>query len=237
MATVVLVHGLFGAFGDKRMWRRLDSHRLVVPDLLGYGEHAATSQRITIEAQVKHLRALLGEEPVHMVGHSVGCVLASLYAHQYPDDVLGLVNVEGNFTLADAFWSAELARKPAAEAAALLEQARADPAAWFGGATDPYEIDSARAMLAFQPADTLQAMAASVVAITGASTWEPLLREVFARTPVHLLAGETSRADWNVPDWALQAARSYTELPGVGHMMMFQQPEAFGDAVASLVEA
>ena len=35
----------------------------------------------------------------------------------------------------------------------------------------------------------------------------------------------------------LQAARSYTELPGVGHTMMFQQPEAFGDAVASLVEA
>jgi len=80
-------------------------------------------------------------------------------------------------------------------------------------------------------------MAASVVAITGAPTWEPLLREVFARTPVHLLAGEKSRAAWNVPDWALQAARSYTELPGVGHTMMFQQPEAFGDAVASLVEA
>ncbi|MHB8296793.1 MAG: alpha/beta fold hydrolase [Acidimicrobiales bacterium] len=237
MATVVLVHGLFGAFGDRRMWRRLDSHRVVVPDLLGYGEHAATSEKITIEAQVEHVRALLDDEPVHMVGHSVGGVLTSLYAHQHPDDVLGLVNVEGNFTLADAFWSAELARKPAAEAAALLEHDRADPAAWFDGTTNPYEIDSARAMLAFQPASTLQAMAASVVAITGAPTWEPLLREVFARTPVHLLAGETSRAAWNVPDWALQAARSYTQLPGVGHTMMFQQPEAFGDAVASLVEA
>lgn len=237
MATVVLVHGLYGAFGDQRTWRRLASHRVVVPDLLGYGDQAATSQRITIEAQVEHVRSLLGDEPVHMVGHSVGWVLTSLYAHQHPDDVLSLVNVEGNFTLADAFWSAELARKPAAEAAALLDQARADPAGWFGGTTDPYEIDSARAMLAFQPASTLQAMAASVVAITGAPTWEPLLREVFARTPVHLLAGEKSRAAWNVPDWALHAARSYTEVPGVGHAMMFQQPEAFGDAVASLVGA
>lgn len=237
MATVVLVHGLFGALGDQRMWRRLDSHRLVVPDLLGYGEHAATSEKITIEAQVEHVRTLLDDEPAYMVGHSVGGVITSLYAHQYPDDVLGLVNVEGNFTLADAFWSAELARKPAAEASALLEQYRADPAAWFGGTTNPYEIDSARAMLAFQPASTLQAMAASVVAITGAPTWEPLLRKVFSRTPVHVLAGETSRAAWHVPDWALQAARSYTELPNVGHTMMFQQPEAFGDAVASLVEA
>lgn len=42
--------------------------------------------------------------------------------------MLGLVDVEGNFTLADAFWSAELARKPAAEAEALLESYRADPA-------------------------------------------------------------------------------------------------------------
>ena len=237
MATVVLVHGLFGAFGDRRTWCRLDSHRVVVPDLLGYGEHAATSEKITIEAQVEHVRDLLGDEPVHMVGHSVGAVLTSLYAHRHPDDVLGLVNVEGNFTLADAFWSAALAKRPAAEAAALLEDYRADPAAWFDGTTDPYEIASARAMLAFQPASTLQAMAASVVAITGAATWEPLLREVFARTPVHLVAGEMSRAAWSVPDWALQAARSYTEFPDAGHTMMFQQPEAFGDAIASLVEA
>lgn len=237
MATVVLVHGLFGAFGDQRTWSRLTPQRIVVPDLLGYGKLASTRESIGIAAQVEHLRTLVGHERVHMVGHSVGGVIASLYAHRYPNDVLGLVNVEGNFTLADAFWSAELARKPAAEAAALLEQYRADPAAWFGGTADPYETESARAMLAFQPASTLQAMAASVVGVTGDSTWEPSLREVFARTPVHLVAGERSRADWNVPGWALQEACSYTELAGVGHAMMFQQPETFGDTLAGLVGA
>ncbi len=89
MATVVLAHRLFGAFGDRRTWRRLDSHRVVVPDVLGYGEHAATSEKITIQAQVEHVRDLLGDERVHMVGHSVGGVLASLFTH-HPDDVLGL---------------------------------------------------------------------------------------------------------------------------------------------------
>jgi lipase len=235
MATVVLVHGLFGAFGDERTWSRLAPRRVVVPDLLGYGEHSATTEPVTMDAQVAHLRELLGREPVHVVGHSVGGVIAALYAHRYPDDVLGLISVEGNFTLADAFWSAEFAKKSAAEAAVLLGAYRADPAAWFGYTTDPYEIDSARAMLAFQPASTLQATAASVVAVTGASTWEPLLRDVFARTSVHLIAGEASRAEWNVPGWALTAASSYTELPGVGHAMMFQRPETFGDTLANLL--
>lgn len=90
-------------------------------------------------------------------------------------------------------------------------------------------------MLAFQPASTLQATAASVVAITGAPTWEPLVREVLRRTPVHLVAGQLSRQGWNVPAWTLNAAASYTELSGVGHAMMFERPEEFGDAVAALV--
>lgn len=53
---------------------------------------------VTIDAQVEHLRELLGPVPVHVVGHSVGGVIAALYAHRYPDDVLGMINVEGNAT-------------------------------------------------------------------------------------------------------------------------------------------
>lgn len=102
----------------------------------------------------------------------------------------------------------------------------------FRGTTDPYELASARTMLAFQLASTLQATAASVVTITGAPTWE----QVFARTPVHLVAGQLSRQDWHVPAWALAAAASYTELPAVGHSMMFQHPEQFGDAIAALIQ-
>jgi lipase len=237
VATVVLIHGLFGAFGDKRTWSRLDPHRVLVPDLLGYGQHADSSEPVSVEAQVRHLGAVIGARPVHLVGHSVGGVIASLYAHEHPDYVLSVVNVEGNFTLSDAFWSAELAKMPESAAAGWLEVYRGDPAAWFGGTSDPYEIESAGAMLAFQPIRTLQAMAASVVEITGAPGWEQVLRELFANVPVHLVAGERSRAGWNIPPWALQAAQSYTELSGVGHAMMFQRPEAFGDVLASLLEA
>jgi pimeloyl-ACP methyl ester carboxylesterase len=97
--------------------------------------------------------AAQGTDPVHLVGHSVGGVIATLYAHQYPGDTLSLINVEGNLTLAGAFWSAEMAKMPAEQAAALLDKYRADPAAWFGATTDPCEIQNAVDMLAFQPAE------------------------------------------------------------------------------------
>jgi pimeloyl-ACP methyl ester carboxylesterase len=159
-----------------------------------------------------------------------------VYAHRYPGDVASFVSVEGNFTLADAFWSAELAKKPAAEAEALLAGYRADPAGWLGGSPSADQVASASRMLCFQPARTSQAMAASIVAVTGAPSWQSLLQEVFARTPVHLVAGEHSRSAWNVPDWALSRARSYTEMPGVGHLMTIERPEAFGDVVSGLLE-
>jgi lipase len=59
---------------------------------------------------------------------------------------------------------------------------------------------------------------------------------VFAHTPVHLVSGERSRHGWNVPGWALAAARSYIELPGVGHTMMFERPEAFGNALVDIID-
>ena len=204
--------------------------------MLGYGEHAGCESEITMDSQVEHLRELLGPRPVYLVGHSVGAVIVTLYASKYASDVLGLINVEGNFSSGDAFLSADLARKSSDEVEGLLHSYREDPAAWFGGTSDPYRIKSAQAILAFQPGLTVQATAASVVSVTGAPTWEPVLRTVFAHTPVDLVAGQTSRPDWHVPDWALAAARSYTEIAGVGHAMMFEQPETFGDTLATLIQ-
>jgi lipase len=74
------------------------------------------------------------------------------------------------------------------------------------------------------------------VSFTRTPAWEAMLREVFATMPVHLLAGERSRAAWDVPPWALAAARSYTELPGTGHLMMLEEPELFGSTLADLLE-
>lgn len=64
---------------------------------------------------------------------------------------------------------------------------------------------------------------------------EPKMRSVFGRMPVHLMAGGRSRAGWDVPAWALQAAASYSELPQVGHMVMLEAPQAFAQVLVTIL--
>lgn len=236
MAPIVFIHGLIGAFADPRALSLLDQAVILAPDLHGYGSAAADGEReVTIGHQVDFVRRLIDaetpDEPVHLVGHSVGGVIAAGYAHRFPDGVASFVNAEGNFTLADAFWSSQLAASTQSEVDGILAWIRSDPEQWLRAAgVDPTEdrVRAAREALAFQPATTVHAMARAVVAYTGRPEYEAMLREVFERVPVHLVAGARSRPGWNVPDWALEAAASYTEIPGAGHMLMLEAPEAFG---------
>src|SRR5581483_326742 len=72
----------------------------------------------------------LGYDQAHLVGHSVGGAVAVVVASRYPESVASLVDVEGNFTLKDAFWSEQLAKMGRSQAEAVLESYRADPRAW-----------------------------------------------------------------------------------------------------------
>lgn len=191
--------------------------------MLGYGSEArADPAGLTIDAQVDYVRTAVERAsyggPVHVVGHSIGGVIGAVYAHRFPEQVASFVSVEGNFTLVDAFWSAQLATKTPDE---VREAMRSNAAA-------------AQA-LDFQPATTVRAMARAVIEFTGDPGYEGLLRDVFARTPVHLVAGGRSRAGWDVPGWALAAAATYTEVPDAGHMVMQEAPEAFGAVLARIL--
>src|ERR1035441_4900667 len=88
----------------------------------------------TLPAQADELRSCIrrayGNTTVDVVGHSVGGVIAMLYASQEPSSVRRVVSVEGNFTLKDAFWSASLGRMSPVEAAAVLAGFTANPAGW-----------------------------------------------------------------------------------------------------------
>jgi lipase len=239
---VVVIHGLVGPFADVRNLRLLGSV-VAAPDLLGYGREAKVDpDGITIESQATHLYDSIGHlgsgARVHLVGHSVGAVVAALFAHRWPERVASFVNVEGNFTREDAFWSARVAAQAPAEVAEQLAADRAHPARWLreGGieVTDD-RVRLAAQALAYQPSTTIQAMAAAVVAFTGRPDYEPLLRQVFDHTPVHLVAGARSRSGWNVPEWALSAAASYAEISGAGHMVMLEAPGTFIATLADVV--
>lgn len=241
--VVVLIHGLIGSFADPRTLSLLDPATLLAPELHGYGSAAAPPKPITINEQVAFvhdsIEAVAPGSHVQLVGHSVGGVIAATFAHRYPRQVASFVNVEGNFTLEDAFWSRRLASLPPQEVREMLESHRSDPAQWLRsqGAPATAELtERARELLDFQPAETLRQMARAVVEHTRGPEYEHMLRDVFAQIPVHLVTGARSRTDWHVPEWALDAAASYTEIPNAGHMVMLEAPDALGRALHGLLD-
>lgn len=245
MLPIVLIHGLIGSFADPRMLSALQPAAVLTPDLHGYGSSITdpiTGLTIQHQADYVHdaIAAHFGRDArVHLVGHSVGGVVAADYIDRYPGQVATFVNVEGNFTLNDAFWSAKVATMSADEANQMMVRDQAEPARWLedsGIEATPGRVQAATEALAFQPASTVQASARAVVEYTGHSGYEDLLRQVFATVPVHLVAGAYSRAGWDVPDWALDGAASYTEIPDVGHMMMLEEPILFGQELRQIID-
>ena len=99
---VVLVHGFAGM---KENWLRLaaelDSRRVVIPDLPGWGEsERRDGEDYRVEAQAERLAAFLdalGLERVDLVGHSMGGHIAGLFAARHPERVetLTLVSSAG----------------------------------------------------------------------------------------------------------------------------------------------
>lgn len=98
--TVVLVHG----FGGDALWQWTEQirsfardHRLVVPNLLGFGASRSAEPRHEVEHQVEALVALLdhlGERDVDLVGLSYGGIVSWALAAQHPDRVRRLVLVD-----------------------------------------------------------------------------------------------------------------------------------------------
>ncbi|MDN0085247.1 alpha/beta hydrolase [Crenobacter sp. SG2305] len=243
LRSLVLIHGLMGTLNNLQLATSRSVYHAFAPDLLGYGQQAhRLSANLSLSDQVDYLAELIATEtgqPVILLGHSVGGAIAMLLADHYPERVSAVVNVEGNFTLNDAFWSASVAKQPVEEVEALIDGFHADPAAWLARAgvePNTERLAEAERWLACQGGATVRAMGRAVVEATGVPEYLRILRRVFERTPVHLVAGERSRDGWDVPDWALDAAASVTVMPGVGHMMMLEDPAGFGRMVAGLLD-
>jgi lipase len=241
---IVLIHGLMGSLDDPAIHACLPDRPVLAPPLLGYGEFSTTPPaRLSIAAQIAHIHRLVTERfgagPVHLVGHSMGGAIAPLFAEAYPHLTATIVDVEGNFTLKDAFWSGQLARMSEAQAEQMLARQRADPAAWLarlGIAINERTLASACEWLHLQPASTLRALGTALVKTTSKPDYLETVRKIFATHSVHLVAGERSRDDWDTPEWALDSAKSLTVMPGCGHLMMLDDPEGFGRVVAGLTD-
>lgn len=242
---IVLIHGLLAPLACfRRLEEMIQAAEAVSIHLIGYGDHySAVTEGITLSRQARHVAEQMerrGWSRAWVMGHSVGGAVAMLLADQRPDLVAGVINSEGNFTLKDAFWSSRIAKMSVAEWEAEFGSMLDDPAGWISRAdinSTPECFSWAKEMLASQPASTIQAMARAVIAETTPPTYlEALGRVVDRGTPLHLIAGERAVGGRDVTDWARRSARSFTVIPGTGHMMM-EAPQQFCSELDRILEA
>jgi pimeloyl-ACP methyl ester carboxylesterase len=73
--------------------RALPGARIAAHDLPGNGRHAAMRTPTTIAAMVEELRRERPETPVHLLGLSLGAMVAIEWARSHPDEVAGCVLV------------------------------------------------------------------------------------------------------------------------------------------------
>ena len=130
--TLVLLHGAgdsagsWASIADKLVPR----YRLVIPDLAGHGHSGPADGPLSVGQVLTGLEAVLRQgpqEPVILVGNSLGAWVALLYAKQHPDRVARVVLVNGGALVGDR-QDLSLLPKTREEAAALMTQLR-DPSA------------------------------------------------------------------------------------------------------------
>lgn len=239
---LVMVHGLLGPldyFAPQTLLPGLVVH---CPDLPGYGDAPPVSDPdATLADLAHHVAEHVRREvrtPAWILGHSLGGAVAMLLAHDAPELVAGVVNVEGNFTLKDAFWTSHIAARSVDAWSAEYEAMRADPEAWLRGVhveATPERVRRAAHILGYQPAAAVHVASRALVRGTRDPEYLVKVRRVVERVPLVLVAGERSEAAWDVPAWVREAAVASRVQPGAGHMMMLEDPEAFCGIVGDVV--
>lgn len=241
--TLLMIHGLVGSLDYFDPDARIETADVRTLDLLGYGDFRdANPARLTLHAQTEHVAsqmAVLPDRPVWLLGYSMGGAIAVLATERRPELVSGIINVEGNFTLRDAFWSRDIIAKSLEEWSNEYRAMLHDVPGWVtrcGVEPSKERVAWAASILEHQPAETVFAMSKAIVEETGDPAYLDAVRRVVeGGVPVHLIAGQRSAQDWDVPDFVRDSAQSYTRIAHAGHLMMLEQPVTFCRTVDSIL--
>ena len=234
---IVLVHG---ASHDRHTWHLQQAHldgagrQVLALDLPGHGDDR-NPPLTSIEAMAAWLLAVLEErvaQPVHLIGHSMGSLIALEAAARGGTQVASLVLVGSTLPMRVAPALLEAARSNPDEARAMINH-------WSFSATDGGpDGDAARAanlaMMARQPDGVL---AIDLAACDGYDGGPAAAAAV--RCPVWLVCGENDRmtppAGIELLREALRSGGSapHTEIiADCGHAIMAEQPGRLNEALS-----
>ena len=235
---LVCVHGF--PF-DRRVWQgqveafKAD-HRVLVPDLRGFGESGSPAGLVTMAQYAEDLRELLvlrHTGPVVLIGHSMGGYVALAFARHHPELVRGLVLVAtkasadsptaaaGRRTLADKALGEGPEAVVDAMAPRMLAPSRRDPAL------------EARVRALMTPLDP-QGAAGALLGMAERPDATPYLAQM--TVPALVVAGaedilippeESQKLARGIPGAHLAV------LPQAGHLVSLEQPEGFNQALTT----
>jgi len=226
--TLVLLHGAGDQAGT---WATVaetlaPTYRLVIPDLAGHGKSAPADGPISISQVLRGIEAILSQgpqDPVIIVGNSLGAWMGAWYAREHPGRVARLIMVNGGPLEGDRT-DLSLTPRNREEAAALMTQLR-DPKS---GPVPGYVLDDIVREAQGGPLARLVQTAGEMEQYV----LDGKLGEL--RTPVDLIWGESDKLF--PPAYAermlkeLPAAR-ITPIPGCGHVPHVECPTRFRAAL------
>lgn len=242
-STILLIHGLIGSLDYFDPARRVRNAEVKTVDLLGYGRYRnVNTSGLSLGDQASHVSEFIDDlecDCLWLLGHSMGGAIALMAATESSRRIDGVINVEGNFSLKDAFWSSGIAASLMADWVVEFDARRRDPARWLErtGVTPSGQRSAwAAEILNHQPASTVHAMSVAIVAGTAGAEGDQWCHQLAGRgTAIHLIAGARSAAHWDVPPAVRSSASSYHEIPETGHMMMLEEPDLFCGAIDTIL--
>ena len=256
--ALVFVHGLAGS---STTWQEVmpalaDRYTVLAPDLLGHGESAKPRGDYSLGAYASGLRDLmvaLGIERATFVGHSLGGGVALQLAYQFPERCERLVLVASG-GLGKEVGAVPAGREPARQRAG--DAAAAQQPGALGPRRGQRLVRPSRACAsAPRPARCGGATAACRRRAAGSRSSTPCDRSstrwgqrVSARDRLYLASEVPTLILWGDRDRIIPVEHAYAAhelipgstlvvLPGVGHFLPTDAPDAFVEAVETFVQA
>lgn len=222
--TLVLLHGAGDSAGTWALVADtlVPRFRLVIPDLAGHGQSGPAAGPLSVGQVVAGIEAVLRQEPqepVILVGNSLGAWVALLYAKQHPDRVARVVLVNGGALVGERS-DLSLMPKTREEAASLMTQLRDSAASPIPG----YVLDDVVRAANSGPIARLAETAGSM----GEYVLEGKLHDL--KVPVDLLWGESDKLfglSYAKRMMAQLPASRLTTIPACGHVPHQECPTRF----------
>jgi 3-oxoadipate enol-lactonase len=241
---ILFVHGfpLSHSMWQPQIFTFAGDHRVIAPDLRGFGSSDVTEGTVTMEQHADDLAALLDElnvdEPVVLCGLSMGGYVAWQFQQKYPERLRGLILCDTR-AIADTPEGVENRKRLAkmvvengseAVASAMIPKLFSPKT----GDRNQEVIDKLRATIV---ATSPQGIAAASLGMAERPDVTPLLPGI--TTPSLLIVGEDDGIAPPEEMRGIAAAMpnaNFVEIPEAGHMSTLENPVAVNAAIREFLQ-